>query len=182
MMRRLVLACALVTVLGLFSPREVKADGVVDTFTLQFAGAGSPTFSWELPASPTISAGDATSTSFVIQDLTYWITGGGSSTWDKIIFYTAGDGGGFAAFICQSPSPCHIAFPLDDFGAQLFTGSTSSPTFAPGTYTLTGDGFTETLIISQTPEPASLLLLGSGALACLGFLRNKIAKRPPPRS
>ena len=72
-------------------------------------------------------------------------------------------------------------------GSQLFSGSVTDPTFTPGTYTidnivdLTFDGGLSngdyTLAISNgasvTPEPSSLLMLGTGVLGLAGMYRRK---------
>jgi hypothetical protein len=70
------------------------------------------------------------------------------------------------------------ALGLNEIGAQLFSGSVSSPTFVPGTYPMFASDLpsppTGTLIIS-TPEPTTLLsLLGLGALSLIGIrLKSK---------
>jgi len=84
---------------------------------------------------------------------------------DAICFFNLSDGGGLNSI---------IALP-DFYGPQVYMGDESNPTFMPGFYTFTTDsGQTETLSITQAPEPPTILLLFSG-LAALGLKRKREA-------
>ena len=96
----------------------------------------------------------------------------GVATVDTFTFYTDGLGGGFSDSF------------LSPFSAQLFTGDASDPTFALGVYDLSFeelggpvDGsitITNAPNVGATPEPSSLVLLGTGALALAGGIRRRL--------
>ncbi len=172
MVRRSVIICLTVAVFALFSASSAKADEI---------------FTWTLPGSPTIGSTDfQMNMGFTIMNVP--LSENGTSLGNYVFdFYNTGDGGGFDAFLMGSPMI------LNEFGPQVYMGGENMPTFVPGTYgpfdgqgSLT-TGMTGTLGITDagngndlftytaaTPEPSSLLLLGAGALALLGFTRKRI--------
>ena len=172
-------ACFSIAALALLLPSLPKADSISidDIFTFQLPGL---TYSWELPASPTIPPSDGSALNFVIPNVAYSVNGSVSTLLpNEFDFLTTSDGGGFALFNSFSPSFPLTHVVLDKLGPQFFTGSTSAPTFLPGTYSLDGaPGGPGTLTIRATPEPASLLLIGSGVLAFIGLRGRKFLKRP----
>jgi PEP-CTERM motif len=161
MRSRLAVGCFLLALFGLFSATRAKAD---DVFTYQIGGN---TFTWQLPGTPTISPGNfSTNVFFTIPTVSYSENGVAQPP-ELFDFFPSGNGGGFDLFNGTS-------YLLDEYGAQLYTGSESDPTFVPGTYDLTElSGAAGTLVITgpsgTVPEPGSLALLATGILALLGF-------------
>lgn len=170
MLRRLVAVCCFIVLAGLFSAGYAKADTI---------------FTWTLPASP-VPASSA-SDLFTVFGAPFTMNGA-SEGMAQIDFFTLSDFGGFELTTNNGMG----TLILNEFGAQIFSGSTSDPTFIPGTYSFTGEGtlsmgLTGTLTItagpngdsftydlSSVPEPASLLLISSGLLPFLGLARKRI--------
>lgn len=175
MLRRLLVVCLFLSC-GLLSASTAQAD---DLFTYV---VGSNTYTWMLPSSPTIPSGDFTlGSDFKIFDVMYWINGvPQTATNDEFEFFNFSSMDGGFELVSSLGAPV-----LDTFTAQVYGGSEEFPTFSPGTFMLNNGGTmgpVETLTISgpagaATPEPASLLLFGSGALvlAIAIRLRRKTA-------
>ena len=168
---RLLIVCAM-CVLGLLTPTAVRADGI-DSFTWSWPYVGA-TVTWQLPASPNIPPGDVDTGDGVFSIQAPFTLNGapaGSPTFD---FLDSGYwGGGLVAWDSYG-SP--IVWP--SYGALLYSGTMAAPTFVPGTYDLwvyDPSWPRATLTISRIPEPSTLLLVGIGMLALLGFARKKIA-------
>jgi hypothetical protein len=159
-------------------------SGVVHADTLDFSlTEANGTFTWSLPSDPAPSfvlAGQA----FSFFDLTILQNGSsiGATTLVEFLRSTTSKGG-FS--ICAAT--CLVAV----HGVQIYSGTEQNPVFAPGTFQLldysdpslptvvltisaTGLGSPGPLPAATTPEPSSLLLIATGALACAAGARRRL--------
>ena len=137
--------------------------GTIDNFTL--TENNSEVFTFSLDSSPVVSTSNGAY--FSIHNVAYDFNGI-AQTPETFYFYTAGLGGGVSSSEFSFGNP------------QLFSGSTSAPTFltgvfasydfvvsAPATVTITP-------ATSPVPEPSSMILFGTGILGAAGALKRKL--------
>jgi hypothetical protein len=164
----LVAAAAAVVVLSLATV-SAQAD------TVQFTVVdGVNTVTFDVPESPTPSL--STSTLFQLDDIQVHLTSNGyqSSPFENLDFY---EPNGNVEFIADQNS--YYAIDLGNIldTGSYFRGSTSSPTFVPGTYGIAGDGVTIT-DLSATPLPPTWTTL-LGGLVALGWFAYRRRKAGP---
>jgi hypothetical protein len=130
--------------------------------TLNFDLTGPVTASWTMSANPTTSfVEEGTAFGVDVSDL---VVDGTQISGDTICFFNLSDLGGL-----------NSEFTLPDlFGQQLYIGDEANPTFQTGVYSfwMWPNGQTETLNVTQAPEPTTILMLFSG-LAAIGLKRKR---------
>ena len=154
---------ALVLAFALLIAPLAKAD----TLAFDLSGVGS-TYDFFLDSNPVV-ASSAIGFSFTINNVPitvddlFGVTSG-------ITFFNGARGGGLSLLDIPGGK-------IDATGIQLFSGSESSPSFAPGgPFPLTDsnkDPFTLTISDVTTPEPGTLTLLATGTIAAFGFIRRR---------
>ncbi|HEY1950644.1 MAG TPA: PEP-CTERM sorting domain-containing protein [Bryobacteraceae bacterium] len=166
-----------VSVSGQFSGSDVANSLVAPngTFSLSFA----------VDDNPVPTGGSVTTLSFDLPELAFSYELNGNNvpvTPSEIRFNTGANGGLFDVTIGSGLNASEFDFQ----GDQLFGGTTSAPTFANGTFALTGFTYSDpsnfdvqtpasaSVSVTATPEPSSILLILSGLAATFtGVARRK---------
>jgi hypothetical protein len=142
------------------------ANPILDVFTLSYGGQ---TLTIDFPANPT-PASYGLGYNFTVDGTAVFSTG--ATCADGMEFYTYPTGGGGFADSCI----LGLA-PYTDQGVQMFSGPVTDPTFIPGTYDFNTESGSGALTISQTPEPPSLLLLGTGLVGMAGLVGLRFRRK-----
>jgi len=169
------------------SATSVKADGNNLVYTLTQVGSTTPLATWDMPLNPTPTC----DFSPCFQDGNFFAfttdvsINGGAPTPDTLFFLNTTS----TPVDLNDSTPSNTSLIPEFVGLQLYSGNESSPTMIippSGFFTLTDDG-TNNLFIggteyilsvsetAETPEPATLLLLGSGLVA-FGLRKRRAAR------
>jgi hypothetical protein len=166
------LASSLVSLAVLVLASPAARATTMDQFTLM---SGTDTVVFTLPSSPTPTGTDFDCQAqlppqFCISGVSALVNGI-AETGDTLEFFDLSQEGGLA-FSNGGPFPL-----FDSLGEQLYSGPVTAPTFLLGMFDQISfpDGGAVTVTITEvTPEPSSLVLLGSGLVAVAGMLRKQL--------
>lgn len=189
-MKNILKFAVMATVFVALSATSVKADGNNVVYTLTEVGSTTPLATWDMPLNPTPTCGFSPcfqDGNFFAFATDVFFNGSATPTPDTLFFLNT------TSLPSDPIDLSDSAFLIPEFtGLQLYSGNESgNPTEitmiipASGFFTLTDDGANNPIttgaeyILSvetaETPEPATLLLLGSGLVA-FGLRKRRAAR------
>jgi hypothetical protein len=176
-MTRILQFAIMAVMLVAISAESAKADSTL-VYTLTQQGSSTPLATWDLPLNPTPTCGFSPcfasgNAFFFTIDVSI---NGGAPVSDTLIFLNT---------TSSNIDLSDFSFLLPELtGDQLYSGDESAPKMfipASGFFTLVDDGANGTagtvyiLDVTQTPEPATVLLFSSGLIA-LGIRKRRAAR------
>jgi hypothetical protein len=179
-MVRVLRIAAVIAVFALVSVGAAKADSNTELY-YSLAGPGGVTASFYLPVNPVIAPENVDGTfAFQVSPIDVMLNGNPDPDGGYVTFYDISFGGGLTldqgeVFDLINPSDSNIA--LFTTGTEAAPQMLAPTGIIPLNDFMSGDGgytLTVTQVQVNTPEPASLLLVGAGLIA-LFVMKRRLA-------